>query len=258
MVYASGKRPKLAHVEAGLRSFDRTMPEEVNRVLTDAISDFLFTSEPSAAENLRAEGVAEEKVHFVGNVMIDSLLRFVEVAKRRRAWEPFGLEERGYGVVTLHRAGNVDDRDVLRRLVAALGDVAAELPLLFPVHPRTAARIRDLGLGGSIDATRLRLVPPIGYVDFLGLTSGARLVLTDSGGIQEESLILGIPCLTLRENTERPITLSQGTNVLVGRDPERIRAGVRRVLDGEMKPPVTPPFWDGKAAERIADVLARG
>ena len=244
---------KVAHVEAGLRSRDRTMPEEINRIVTDALSDYLFVSEPSGRANLLAEGVPESRIFFVGNVMIDTLLRFREQAKQSSILEQLGLTEKGYAVATLHRPANVDDAGRLAGLISVLEKIAMDLPVVFPVHPRTRKRIADLGL--STDG--LRLCPPQGYLDFLRLTSAARLVLTDSGGIQEETTILGVPCLTLRENTERPVTINEGTNHLVGLDPGRIYSTAKEVLqaaqrEGELR---VPKFWDGRASERIIDIL---
>ncbi|MGH7858823.1 MAG: non-hydrolyzing UDP-N-acetylglucosamine 2-epimerase [Candidatus Binatia bacterium] len=257
-VYRSGKRPKIAHVEAGLRSFDRTMPEEVNRVLTDAISDFLFVTEESAVVNLRREGIPEERVFFVGNVMIDTLLAHAERAVGLRAWEHFDVEPEGYALLTLHRPRNVDDPDKLLSLMRAMEEIGAGIPVLFPVHPRTANRLRDVGFDSERNRNgRLRLVPPVGYLDFVGLMARAKLVLTDSGGIQEETTILRIPCLTLRENTERPVTVEQGTNTIVGSEPGAIFRGVAEILAGRAKQGRAPTLWDGKAAERIVQVLAR-
>jgi len=243
---------KVAHVEAGLRSFDRTMPEEINRIVTDSLSDFLFTSEPSGHENLQREGVADSRIFFVGNVMIDTLLRFREQAKQSNVLSDLGVVEKGYAVATLHRPANVDDPGRLADLVGVLNRVAEKLQVVFPVHPRTKNRMQELGLGTG----RLKLCPPQGYLDFLRLTSSARLVLTDSGGIQEETTILQVPCLTLRENTERPVTITEGTNHLVGLDPERIYSVASEVLASA--PPAgdqVPQFWDGKASVRIIDTL---
>jgi UDP-N-acetylglucosamine 2-epimerase (non-hydrolysing) len=245
---------RVAHVEAGLRSFDRTMPEEINRVLTDAISDYLFVTERSGLENLRREGIADAKVHFVGNVMIDTLLANLEKARASRALEDLGLAPRGYAVLTLHRPANVDDRETLGRLLGALGTIARDLPIVFPVHPRTRRNLAEFGLG-DLAAKGLRLTEPLGYLDFLRLVAEARLVLTDSGGIQEETAILKVPCLTLRENTERPVTVDVGCNQLVGSDPARILAAFRRVMASETFTCGTPEKWDGHAAERIADIL---
>jgi UDP-N-acetylglucosamine 2-epimerase (non-hydrolysing) len=249
---------RLVHVEAGLRSFDRTMPEEVNRVLTDAISDLLFCTEPSGVDNLRREGIADAKVHLVGNVMIDTLLRHRERAEQSRVLEDFRLDDDRYAVLTLHRPSNVDDPVVLSKLLDVLEVVVAEQPLVFPVHPRTRQKLAQFDLAARIAAQpRLHLVDPLGYLDFLKLMAHARVVLTDSGGIQEETTILGVPCLTLRENTERPITVSEGTNLLVGSDPQRIVDEVAAVLAGRGKQGRRPALWDGRAAHRIADVLVR-
>ena len=247
---------KLVHVEAGLRSFDRTMPEEINRVLVDAISDQLFCTEESGVRNLRHEGVPDQRIHLVGNVMIDTLLRHRARADASRALLDLGLEPRRYAVLTLHRPANVDDPGVLGRLLDALAEIHRDLAIVFPVHPRTRQKLASFGLAGRLEALPgLRLVEPLGYLDFLKLMAEARLVLTDSGGIQEETTILGVPCLTLRENTERPVTVEQGTNRLVGRDPARILAAWREIRDGAPAPARVPPLWDGRAAERIADAL---
>jgi UDP-N-acetylglucosamine 2-epimerase (non-hydrolysing) len=243
----------VAHVEAGLRSFDRGMPEEINRVLTDAISEWLFVTEASGVENLEREGVDPRRIHLVGNVMIDTLLAHVAKARERRVAQAQGLEPGGYAVLTLHRPSNVDDPARLGRLFDVLEEIDAELPVVFPMHPRTAA-----ALAGSLGGRRLRLrvTEPLGYLDFLGLMADARLVLTDSGGIQEETTVLGVPCLTLRDNTERPVTATQGTNRIVGSDPDAIRAEVQKILAGEGPRGRVPDLWDGQAARRIADVLA--
>jgi len=249
---------RLVHVEAGLRSFDREMPEEINRVLTDSISDLLFCTEPSGVENLRREGVAGEKIHLVGNVMIDTLLRHRERAERSTILEEQGLAAGGYAVLTLHRPSNVDDAAVLGRLLDVLEVVQRDGPVIFPVHPRTRAQLERFGLSARVEAlANLRLIEPAGYLDFLKLMASARVVLTDSGGIQEETTILGVPCLTLRENTERPITAEVGTNQIVGQDPERILAAYSRVMGGGAGSGGVPPLWDGRAAERIVDVLSK-
>lgn len=244
------------HVEAGLRSFDRGMPEEINRVLTDAISDLLFVSEPSGLENLAREGVDASRMHFVGNVMIDTLQ-----ANRRRAdastvLQMLGVAPKGYVVVTLHRPSNVDDPVVLAAITGVLEAVQADLPVVFPVHPRTRKNIETAGLAPRYQAMdRLTLMDPVGYLDFLKLLADAAVVMTDSGGIQEETTILGVPCLTLRENTERPVTLTQGTNQLVGMDPERILTAYRGVRAAPPATPHVPEKWDGHAAERIAAII---
>jgi len=245
----------VAHVEAGLRSFDWTMPEERNRVLTDRLSSYLFTPSADGDENLLAEGIDRDRIHMVGNVMIDSLEWMLPRLNPAGVQESFGVAGLPYGLVTLHRPSNVDSSAVLAGIVAALGEVAAELPLLFPVHPRTAQRLETFGLASH--APGLRALPPTSYDQFVALLAGARLVLTDSGGIQEEATALGVPCLTLRDNTERPITISCGGNELVGSDPERIVAAAQRRLRSSAAAPTRPPLWDGKAAGRILDVLAR-
>jgi UDP-N-acetylglucosamine 2-epimerase (non-hydrolysing) len=245
----------VAHVEAGLRSFDRTMPEEINRVLTDQVSDLLFTTEASAEGNLRREGINPSKVHFVGNVMIDTLLTHRGRARELDVPQRYGLSPRGYGLLTLHRPSNVDDSTVFERLIEGVGTIARELPIIFPVHPRTRPVVeRSVAAARLVEEGRLRLVDPLGYLEFLGLMDGARVVLTDSGGVQEETTILGVSCLTLRENTERPVTISNGTNRLVGTDPGRI-VGAWRSLSASSPMPMTPPLWDGRAAERIVEVL---
>jgi UDP-N-acetylglucosamine 2-epimerase (non-hydrolysing) len=244
----------VAHVEAGLRSFDRGMPEEINRILTDAISRWLFVTEPAGEENLAREGVDRSRIHRVGNVMIDTLLAHAEKARERPVLSELGLQPGGYAALTLHRPSNVDDPERLRSLFDVLEEIHEELPIVFPAHPRTRARI-ERDLGGR--EPRLRMLDPLGYLDFLRLMMDARLVLTDSGGIQEETTVLGIPCLTLRENTERPITVDQGTNHLVGADPATIQAEVRKILDGEARRGRVPDLWDGGAAARIVDILER-
>jgi UDP-N-acetylglucosamine 2-epimerase (non-hydrolysing) len=248
----------LVHVEAGLRSFDRSMPEEINRVLTDAISDLLFCTEQSGVENLRCEGVAEERIHLVGNVMIDSLLRHRARAAQSPILDDLGLASGRYAVLTLHRPSNVDDPETLGRIWDALEALQRDMPLVFPAHPRTRRRMAEFGLSPRIDALEnLHVLEPLGYLDFLQLMACARLVLTDSGGIQEETAILEVPCMTLRENTERPVTVEVGGNQLVGSDPERILAAYRRVRSGEAGSGETPPLWDGRAAGRIVEILER-
>lgn len=247
----------VAHVEAGLRSFDRSMPEEINRLVTDTVADMLFVSEPAGVENLRREGHSGDQIHLVGNVMIDTLRWLLPQAQQRDTLERLGLEPCGYGVVTLHRPANVDQPETLGSLVQVLAEVAEELPMVFPVHPRTRQRLERFGLGDRFSANgRLLLLPPMGYLDFLALSSRARLVVTDSGGLQEESTVLGIPCLTARPNTERPITVEEGTSTLVGSDPARLREGLRAILEGRYKTGRCPALWDGHAAERIARILA--
>jgi UDP-N-acetylglucosamine 2-epimerase (non-hydrolysing) len=242
-------------VEAGLRSFDRDMPEEINRVLTDAISDLLFITSPEARENLLREGVAAEKIHFTGNVMIDSLRAFEHVAEKSTVLETLGLDAGCYGLVTLHRPSNVDDMVQLTRLLDALAEVGGDCPLVFPVHPRTRLAIERAQYQVRGDA--VRLIDPVGYLDFLKLMKYSSLVLTDSGGIQEETTALGIPCLTIRENTERPVTVTVGTNRLVGTDTARIVSEARDVLRHDVREARIPDLWDGKAAPRIAQVIVR-
>jgi UDP-N-acetylglucosamine 2-epimerase (non-hydrolysing) len=245
----------VGHVEAGLRSFDRTMPEEINRLVTDQLADLLFTPSEDGDENLRKEGISADRIFRVGNVMIDSLVRLLPAAHATALptavpIKTDGLPER-YALVTLHRPANVDDNVRLKGILESLLEVNQDLAVVFPAHPRTRKRIEDFGL----NAGQLRLLDPLPYVDFLGLQSRATVVITDSGGIQEETSYLGVPCLTLRENTERPITVSMGTNVLVGHDREKLRAELARVLSGKAKKGTVPPLWDGHAGERIADIL---
>ena len=255
----------VAHVEAGLRSFDRSMPEEVNRIVTDHLSDYLFVTEPSGRKNLLREGIPEDKILFVGNVMVDTLLKHRERAREQRYGEKIGLTPGAYGIVTLHRPSNVDVPETLAEIVAAMKELSEELPLVFPCHPRTRRRLESLssrsmfgkhGPDQKIMEGRLVMTDPLGYLDFLSLMIGARLVLTDSGGIQEETTVLGIPCLTLRANTERPVTIEQGTNVLVDHSRDRILAAASKILNGVPPQGRLPDLWDGKAAERIAEILA--
>jgi UDP-N-acetylglucosamine 2-epimerase (non-hydrolysing) len=250
----------VAHVEAGLRSFDRSMPEEINRLVTDAIADWHFTTEPSANENLRREGVAESRIHYVGNVMIDTLLSCRERAGASTILQTLGLQNGSaqptpYGVVTLHRPSNVDNLERLTALVEALSRICADLPLIFPVHPRTAAVLTRAGVSDA--AGQLRLLAPLGYLDFLQLMSHARLVITDSGGIQEETTILRVPCLTVRDSTERPITVACGWNRLVGTNPDALLAAFHNLFKEGIPRGETPPLWDGQASRRILDVLQR-
>jgi UDP-N-acetylglucosamine 2-epimerase (non-hydrolysing) len=239
----------LAHVEAGLRSRDWSMPEEVNRVLIDRVSDFLFAPSPDAVANLRAEGYRDDQIHLAGNVMADTLLANLDRAVGGDTLARLGLEPGGYCLATLHRPANVDSPAVLAALLAALGEIAELCPLVLPVHPRAAGLLRDVGI-----SARVRLLPPAGYLDFIALQASARLVLTDSGGVQEETTVLGVPCLTLRANTERPVTVTDGTNQLVGRDPVRIVAAARQVLNSRPAPR-RPALWDGRAGQRIAAQL---
>ena len=243
----------VAHVEAGLRSFDRTMPEEINRLLTDQISDLLFTPSQDGNRNLQTEGIAPAKVHLVGNVMIDTLVRLLPFAPKRL---PSGVPER-YALVTLHRPSNVDDIDWLRSLLNMFLEISRDVPILFPVHPRTRNRIAEAGIELSDRGSGLQILEPTPYLEFLALQSRAAVVITDSGGIQEETTFLGVPCLTVRENTERPITVSMGTNTLVGRDVACLQTELQAVLAGKAKRGTVPPLWDGHAAERIAEVMTQ-
>jgi len=280
--FDGGIRPLVAHVEAGLRSFDRTMPEEINRILTDQLSDLLFVTEESALSNLAREGVAEEKVHFVGNTMIDSLLAFKKKADRSNILDDLNLREGArdrsgstvpYALLTLHRPANVDDRDAFLNILDGLEDLTNRYPVVFPAHPRTHKRIREFGFQRKFDwdyvkhetargsfasngSRPIRLIEPLGYVDFLCLMSNAALVITDSGGIQEETTCLGVPCVTVRENTERPVTITTGTNILAGVSTGGIRAAIGRQLTSKIEGGV-PEFWDGKASVRILEVLRR-
>ncbi|HZQ67317.1 MAG TPA: UDP-N-acetylglucosamine 2-epimerase (non-hydrolyzing) [Terriglobales bacterium] len=240
----------VAHVEAGLRSFDRSMPEEINRVITDQLSEMLFTPSADGDVNLLHEGIPREKIHLVGNVMIDSLVRLLPQAT---ALPRNGFPAR-YALVTLHRPSNVDDPRTFRALMTSLLVVSEKIPVVFPVHPRTRQRMSECGLGDQ----RLHLCDPLSYLEFLAVQARATVVLTDSGGIQEETTYLGIPCLTLRENTERPITVTMGTNVLVGNDGDKLNAELKKILDGHPKKGAVPPLWDGHAATRIANLVCSG
>lgn len=250
---ASKLQVPTAHIEAGLRSFDRAMPEEINRILTDQIADMLFITENSAERNLLNEGVKKEKIHFVGNVMIDSLVKNLQVADGSNILQENGFEKGGYSVITLHRPSNVDHPSKLAELIGALDRVAADIPVIFPIHPRTRKNLVDF----KITPKYIRLIDPVGYLDFLKLMKESRFVMTDSGGIQEETTYLGIPCLTLRENTERPVTVEQGTNILLGTSSEALIREAAKVLSGQCKTGSIPELWDGKAACRIVDVLKR-
>ena len=257
---ASKRHIPVVHVESGLRSNDRRMPEEINRILTDQISDVLYTTERSAHDNLAREGIAPERAVFVGNVMIDSLRASLPKAVPadvllRNAGLDASRIAGGYGVVTLHRPSNVDNAEVLGPIIDALRKVAARLPLVIALHPRTRNNLEAFGMMGRLDTPDFLILPPQGYLEMLGLMSGARMVLTDSGGIQEETTALGVPCITIRENTERPITVDQGTNTLVGIDPQAIVAAARSVLDTGGKGGRIPELWDGRCAERIASHL---
>jgi UDP-N-acetylglucosamine 2-epimerase (non-hydrolysing) len=268
----------VAHVEAGLRSFDRAMPEEINRLLTDQLSDYLFTTCEDANRNLLREGIPKEKIHFVGNVMIDTLLKYLDIAKKLRMIERLGLAEEGrvkkYGVVTLHRPSNVDNPFVLKGLLSVLNEIALKIPIIFPVHPRTYKQLQELKLSDLVNYTdlgradfrkswlhrqspRVIGIPPLSYLYFLCLMSRAALVLTDSGGIQEETTILGVPCLTLRNKTERPVTVREGTNFVVGNDPNKIKIKAFDILKNGISGRRIPKYWDGKAAERIVKILVK-
>ena len=249
----------IAHIEAGLRSFDRTMPEEINRLLTDTISDLLFTTEASAQTNLVREGIPAEKIFFVGNTMIDTLLKHRAHALALDMPARFQVVPQRYAVVTLHRPSNVDDNQLLQQIVASLCELATNVPVIFPIHPRTKQRLSTVYTEiESLARLNLHLVEPLGYLEFIGLIASAGVILTDSGGVQEETTILGVPCITLRENTERPVTITVGTNRLVGRDPQRmIDEAYALLVDGRERTPRVPEKWDGNAAVRIVDVLER-
>ncbi|MEE3332265.1 MAG: UDP-N-acetylglucosamine 2-epimerase (non-hydrolyzing) [Myxococcota bacterium] len=244
----------VAHVEAGLRSGDRSMPEEINRLMTDVVCEWLFTTEPAGEENLLREGVDASRIHFAGNVMIDTLLQNVERARSLDLLERLGIDPGAYAAVTLHRPSNVDDPARLRELIEVLEELNEKLPVVFPVHPRTAKAIDSLDLGR---APRFKALTPLGYLEFLSLMADAKVVLTDSGGLQEETTALGVPCLTLRDSTERPITVTHGSNTVVGLDTAVLRNELEKVLAGESKAGRVPEKWDGHAAERIVDILER-
>ena len=253
---------RVAHVEAGLRSRDMSMPEEINRLCTDVLCDYLFTTDHFADENLAAEGVPAEKIFFVGNVMIDTLLKHRTLASTLDLSRKLGLTPKGYATLTMHRPGNVDDKRILTGILEALAEIAKELPIVFPIHPRTKKMAEQFGLGGFFNSggrvEGLWITEPLGYLEFLHLNMNARLVLTDSGGLQEETTVLGVPCITMRPNTERPITCEVGSNIMVGNDKERILAEARKILRGEIPQGRTPEKWDGHAAERIvANLLAQ-
>jgi UDP-N-acetylglucosamine 2-epimerase (non-hydrolysing) len=243
----------VGHVEAGLRSFDRTMPEEINRVLTDRVSDYLFTPSVDGNENLIREGIPDEKIYLVGNVMIDTLVRLSPLADATEICKTLGIIDKPYILVTLHRPSNVDDSSDLLKTLDVLDEIASKIDIVFPVHPRTRQIMQDMK--EKKFSNRFHFIDPVGYVEFLGLQRNASLVITDSGGIQEETTYLGVPCITVRENTERPVTVSVGSNVLVGRDEQRLKLEAEAILDGKVKKSEIPPLWDGKAGERIADVI---
>lgn len=246
---------KVGHVEAGLRSFDRTMPEEINRLMTDQVADALFTPSQDGDENLFREGIAKEKIHFVGNVMIDTLRRLLPGALD--GWDSLRkslqIREQKYALVTLHRPSNVDESATLLNIMNALCELSADIAIVFPIHPRTRQHLEKQGFKPHMP--NLRITDPLGYLDFLALQNHAKLVITDSGGIQEETTVLSVPCLTVRENTERPVTATLGTNILVGRDIQKLKHEVSRILSNEIKKGVIPPLWDGNAGIRIADII---
>lgn len=251
---AAAKRGiKVAHVEAGLRSFDWTMPEEINRVLTDKLSDSLFCTEESGVKNLRAEGINKSKIFFVGNVMIDTLLANKKSAEKSQILKTLKIAGKKYAVLTLHRPSNVDDKKNLDKLVATAQKIAKKIPVIFPVHPRTQKNMA----AWKIPGTGIDIIQPLGYLDFLKLMSDAQMVLTDSGGIQEETTILGVPCLTLRQNTERPVTVKEGTNQVIGMDEKKILAAVSKILTRQVRKKRTPRLWDGKAAQRITSIIIK-
>jgi UDP-N-acetylglucosamine 2-epimerase (non-hydrolysing) len=252
-------RPLIAHVEAGLRSGDRTMPEEINRILTDAISDLLFVSEEDGVRNLKKEGIPQDKIHFVGNVMIDTLLRNLEKARSSSIKNSLGLNGNPYGLITLHRPSNVDAPETLHPLMDCLLEIGRKIPLIFPVHPRTRANLKRFGfLEDHFRNNGIRMIDPLGYLDFLNLVDTAAIVLTDSGGIQEETTVLQVPCITLRQNTERPITVEIGSNYLTGADYPAVLKTIENIFSGRGKKASIPPLWDGKTGERIVKVLRSG
>jgi UDP-N-acetylglucosamine 2-epimerase (non-hydrolysing) len=246
-----------AHVEAGLRSYDKTMPEEINRLLTDAISDYLFTPSLDADDNLKKEGIPAEKIFLVGNVMVDSLLHNMERIKSSQILSQLEVPAKGYALLTMHRPSNVDGGESLLRIGEAIKEISMRIPIIFPIHPRTRKNIEKLRLKGLFDRESVLLIEPLGYLDFLKLTTDARFVMTDSGGIQEETTVLKIPCLTLRDSTERPITIAQGTNTLVGNKTSVIIEEAAKILEGKGKKGSIPPLWDGRTAERIVDVICQ-
>ena len=253
---ASKLKIPIAHVESGLRSFNWNMPEEINRVLTDRLSQYLFTSCEDANKNLIREGIEQEKIHFVGNVMIDTLLKFKKIPWKNDIFQMFNLESKNYGILTMHRPSNVDSIENLSSIFDALCDVQKHVKVIYPVHPRTKQRIMEFGLDKKLDEmSNFIMIDPLGYLDFLHLMDNARFVLTDSGGIQEETTILGVPCLTIRKETERPITVTEGTNVVVGVNKDKILDETIKILDGKGKTGRIPNKWDGKASERIVEIL---
>ncbi len=249
----------VAHVEAGLRSLDRSMPEEINRIVTDALSEYLFTTEKSGTENLLKEGIDPHKIHFVGNVMIDSLIYYLQKNDGAPLLKEFHLQPKEYALVTLHRPSNVDNPENFLKIISAFEQLSSRLPIIFPIHPRTEKNIKDFGLEKRLASLpNLQLIAPVGYLDFMQLMRHCKFVMTDSGGIQEETTYLGIPCMTLRENTERPVTVSEGTNEIVGTDTEKIVQLTWQLLDGKWKKGRIPELWDGNAADRIVEILKDG
>ncbi|UCE25965.1 MAG: UDP-N-acetylglucosamine 2-epimerase (non-hydrolyzing) [Candidatus Zixiibacteriota bacterium] len=246
---------KLAHVEAGLRSFDNTMPEEINRIVTDRLSDYLFATEDAGLVNLRNEGVPDRKVFFTGNIMIDSLVNHLKAARESRILEKLSLEPRNYVAMTMHRPANVDDSETLSRLIKCVADISERIPVVFPCHPRTAKRIKEFGILDGNSHPGLTIEQPLGYLDFLKLQAESKIVLTDSGGIQEETTYLGIPCITMRTTTELVATVEVGTNTLCGSDPQKISAAVDRILEGGGTEGRIPDLWDGNTSSRIVEIL---
>jgi len=255
---ASKMNIPIAHVEAGLRSFDRTMPEEINRILTDQISDYLFTSCKEANDNLKKEGIPENKIHFVGNVMIHSLIKYSKKARKLDILEKLGINEKGYCLITLHRPSNVDQKETFKEILSGLYQIQRKIKIIFPAHPRTLKMAEKFGLNRQIkNMKNLVLLDPIGYIHFLKLQQKAKFIITDSGGIQEESTFFGVPCLTVRENTERQITITEGTNILVGLDSNKLVKESLNILNGNGKKGKIPELWDNKVAKRIVEVLGK-
>lgn len=252
---AAKLRIRIAHVEAGLRSFDNGMPEEINRIVTDRLSDLLFISEPSGMKHLKAEGIPDDKMIFVGNIMIDSLINHLDAARKSEILDRLGIASGGYIAMTMHRPANVDNKEILMEMLEVFNQLGKDCPIVFPVHPRTMKNLESFGLIDAINKDAVRLIEPLGYLDFLRLQSEARLVLTDSGGIQEETTYLNIPCITMRENTERPVTVEVGSNIITGVNPGKVLEAARTSLSGETKQGQTPEKWDGKTARRIVDYL---
>lgn len=256
-IVASKMQIPVAHVEAGLRSFDPGMPEEINRIVTDRLSSFLFVSEPSGLKHLKQEGVDEAKIFYTGNIMIDSLVHSLDACRNSTILDRLGLEREKFAVMTLHRPSNVDDQNTLGKLLSVVSEIGKSLPVVFPCHPRTAKEMQRDGSLASTDERYLRVIEPLGYLDFLRLQVDSRFVLTDSGGIQEETTYLQKPCITIRLNTERPITVDEGTNILTGPDPEKVRSTANDILNGKVKNGRIPDMWDGHTAERILEILKR-